>query len=78
VQWNLVVYLCLAVQTLEAQPYSQPMLGVLGFKACQLAGLWVWSFSCGGLRMKFPCTHFQEILNQSLMKFSVAYFVTVG
>jgi hypothetical protein len=35
-----------------------------------LTGLWVWS-PWGGLRARIFCTHFQQILNQSHMKFSV-------
>jgi hypothetical protein len=43
-----------------------------------LTGIWVWFYSWDGLRMGIPCIHFQQILNQSQVKFSVVYCVSEG
>jgi hypothetical protein len=64
--------------TLQMQFCNWPVLGVLDFKSHHMAGLWVWSSSWGGLRLKFPCTHIQQILNWNQTEFSVACFATTG
>jgi hypothetical protein len=50
----------------------------LCFKMSHSTGLWFWSSSWDGLRKRFLCIHFQQILNQNQIKFSVVYFVTAG
>jgi len=38
-------------------------------------GLWVQSSFWDGVRMKLPCTHFQQILNHNQIKFSVVHLL---
>jgi hypothetical protein len=56
------------------QLVNNPCVGLQGLSF----GLWVWSSSWGGLRMRLPFKHFQEILNKNQMKFPVVYFATAG
>jgi hypothetical protein len=63
---HLVVINFFLAETLQAQPRCWSMIDqYLDIKADHLTSSWVWSSSWVGLRTRLPCTHFQQILNQS-------------
>jgi hypothetical protein len=66
-----------AHMTLQTQSCNCPLFELL-FKSHHLTHLWIWSSSWGGLRMRLPCTHFQQFLSQKRMKFSVVILATPG
>jgi len=68
---------CLAVH-ITPQTWSCicPVFQLSSFKTCHLTGLWVQSSSWEGLRMRLPCAHFQQILNQNQIKFCVVNLAT--
>jgi hypothetical protein len=64
-----LVVVCLGCEhaILQAQTCSKPIQLVAGYS--HLLGFWICSPLWDGLRIWLICTHFQQILNQSQMKF---------